>query len=117
MLEDPLAGLEAEVEAIEARVALLQLVDHPQALQVVLETAVGAHALVERILAGMAERRVTQVMRQRNGLDQVFIQTQGAGDRAAELRDFQRMRQPCAEQIALVVQKNLGFVDQPSKGC
>ena len=76
VLEDALARLEAEVQPVEVGVALLQRVDHAQALQVVLEAAVLAHAVVQRVLPGMAERRVAQVVRQRDGLDQVFVQPQ-----------------------------------------
>ena len=36
-------------------------------------------------------------------------------DRAAQLGDFERMGQPGAKQIPLVVQKHLGLVDQPSE--
>ena len=35
------------------------------------------------------------------------------GDGAAQLRDFERVREPRAKQIAFVVQKHLCFVDQP----
>jgi hypothetical protein len=54
-------------------------------------------------------------MGQSNGFDQVFIQSQGACNRAAKLRHLQRMREPGAKQVAFMVQKNLGFVDQPAK--
>jgi hypothetical protein len=47
-------------------------------LQVVLEAAVPFHALVQGILAGVAERRVAEVVGQRNGLDEVFVQCQRA---------------------------------------
>jgi hypothetical protein len=73
VLEDALAGLEAEVQAVVLRVAVLQFVDHPQALQVVLEAAVPGHAGVQRVLPGVAEGRVAQVVRQGNRLDQVFV--------------------------------------------
>src|SRR5512133_2062131 len=39
VLEDSFTCLESQIQAVVPRVALLQLVDHPQALQVVLETA------------------------------------------------------------------------------
>ena len=63
----------------------------------------------------MAKRRVTEVVRQGDGFDQVFIQVQSAGNGAGQLRHFQRMRQPGAKQITFVVQENLGFVDQAPK--
>ena len=116
VFENAFARLEAEVEPVVGRVALFEPVDHAQALQVVLEARMrwvgGAQAVVERVLAGMAEWRVAQVMRQRDGFDQIFIQPEFAGDRAAELGHFERMGQPGAKQVALVVQEDLGLVDQ-----
>src|SRR5205809_393489 len=64
VLEDSLTGFEGEVQAIEGRVALLEFVNHAQALQVVFESALARHAVVERVLPGVAERRVAQVVRQ-----------------------------------------------------
>ena len=71
---------------------------------------------LQRVLAGMAEGRVAEVVRQRDRLDQVLVQPQRARDRAAELRHFERMRQPGAEQVALVVDEDLGLVDQAAEG-
>ena len=116
MLEDALARLEGEVQAVEARMALLQQIDDTQALQVVLEAAMRAHALVQRVLSGMAEGRVAQVVRQRDGFDQVFIELQLARHRTRQLRHFQRMRQPRAEQVAFMVDEDLRLVDQPAEG-
>ena len=119
VLEDALTRLEAQVETVPGRVALLQMVHHAQALQVVLEAAPfaarPAHAVVERILPSMAEGGVAEVVRQRDGLDQVFIEGQRAGNRAAELRHFQRMGQAGAEQVALVIEEDLRLVDQAAK--
>ena len=92
---------------------MLELVHHAQALQVVLEAAVLRHAGIERVLARVAERRVAEVVRQGDRFHQVLVEPQRARDRAAELRDLQRMREPRAEQVAFVVQEDLGLVDQP----
>ena len=115
VLENAFACLESEIQAVEAGVTLFEPVDHAQALQVVLEAAPLAHAFIERILARVAERRMTQVVRQADGFNQVFVEPQRARDRTAQLRDFERMREPRAKQIALVVQEHLGLVDQPAK--
>ena len=56
VLEDALAHFEREVEAGKLGVALLEFVHHAQRLQVVLEPAELAHAVVQRVLAGVAER-------------------------------------------------------------
>ena len=112
MLEDAFAGLEGEVQPVERGVALLELVDHAQGLQVVLEAAVLAHAFVERILAGVAEGRVAEVVREADRFGQVFVEAQGARDGARDLRHFERMREPGAEQVALVIDEHLGLVDR-----
>ena len=107
MLQNAFACLERQIQAVVGRVALFQRVDDAQALQVVLEPralgVVTLQASIQRILPGMTKRRMAQVVRQRNRFDQVFIELQRAGDGAPQLRHFQRMRQPGAEQVALVV--------------
>ena len=50
------------------------MIDDSQRLQVVLEAAELAHALVERVLAGMAERRVAEVVGEADRLDEVLVQ-------------------------------------------
>ena len=111
MFEHTLTGFKAQIETVKRGVALFELVDHAQALQVVLKAAVLGHAFVQRVLSGVAKRRVAQVVRQRHGFDQILVKTQGAGNGATQLRDFERVRQAGAEQVAFVVQKNLRFVD------
>jgi len=91
------------------------MVHHTQTLQVVLKAAKVGHAVVERILSGVPKRCVAQVMGQRNGFDQVFVEPQRARHRAAELRHLQRVGQARAKQVALVVQKHLGFIYQTPK--
>ena len=80
MLQDALSGFEGEVQAIVARVPFFENIDHAQALIVVLESCAGrvggSQAFIEGVLSGMAERGVAQVVRQGNGLDQVFVQAQ-----------------------------------------
>ena len=115
VLENALARLEREVQAVKLGVAFFELIDHAQALQVVLEAAKCAHAVIERVLPGVAKRRVAQVVGQRNRLHQIFIERERARNGARQLRHLQRMRQPGTEQVAFVVQKHLGFVDQTPK--
>ena len=59
MFQDAFAGFKAQVEAVECGVAFFKFVHHAQALQVVLEAAIRGHAFVQRVLTGVAERRVT----------------------------------------------------------
>ena len=57
-----------------------------------------------------------QIVRQRNGLDQFLVEAQRPGNRARDLRNLQGMGQPRAKQIAFMVDKDLGLVDQAPKG-
>ena len=116
VLGDGLAHFPGQVQAAELRVAPLEDVHHAQAVEVVLEAAVVLHQLAERVLAGVAERRVPEVVRQRHGLGEVLVQVQRAGDRAGDLRDLDRVRQPRAVVVALVVDEDLRLVFQPAEG-
>ena len=64
VLDDTLAGFKAQVKPVKRRVTLFELIDDTQALQVVFEAAVIAHAFVKRILPGVTERRMAQIVRQ-----------------------------------------------------
>jgi hypothetical protein len=68
------------------------------------------HAGIQRLLPGVAEWRVAQIVRQRHRLDQVLVQSQAPRDRAADLRDFDAVGEAGAEQIALVIDEDLGLV-------
>ena len=70
---------------------------------------------VHDVLAGMAKRSVPQIVGQRDGFGQILIETQNAGNGPGDLRHFQRMGQPGAVVIPLMVHKNLRFVFQTAK--
>src|SRR3970040_1234550 len=80
-----------------------------------LKPAVVPHAFVQRVLTGMPERRVPEVVGQGDGLGQIFVERKRPGDGTADLGYLDRVRQARAEQVALVVDENLGFVFQPAK--
>ena len=80
------------------------------------EAAEGPHQLVELALAGMAEGRVAEVMGQRQRLGQVLVEAQRPGDRAGDLRHLDRVGEPRAVVIALVIDEDLGLVLQPPEG-
>ena len=80
-----------------------------------LEAAVRLHARVERVLAGVTERRMAEVVRERDRLDQVFVEREVARDRAADLRDFEAVREARAEEIAFVIDEDLRLVFEPAE--
>ena len=105
-----------EVQAREIGVLALDDLDDAQALHVVLEASVLIHQLIQYLLAGMAERRMAEVVRQRDGLREVFVQAQGAGDRAADRRHFDGVREPGPQVVTRAVEKDLRLVLETPEG-
>ncbi len=96
VVEDADARLVAEVQA--AAVAL-DAVDDAQALLIVPEADAGIDR-VERALSRVAERRVAEVVPETDGLGEVLVEFERAGDRAREPRDLERVRQARAVMVA-----------------
>jgi hypothetical protein len=110
MLENAFARLVGQVEAVEGAIALLQQIDGAQALQVVLEAAMLPHASIQRILPGVAEWRMAQVVGQRDGFGQILVQLHRTRQRAGDLRDLYAVRQARAKQVAFMIDEDLGLV-------
>jgi hypothetical protein len=115
VLDEPFQSLEGQIEAIERRVATLQLGDNAKRLRVVIESAIGTHHRVERVLAGVAEGRMPKIMRQRQRFGKVVIETKRSRQRAGDLADFERMREPSAKMVAFMGYEDLRFVGEPAK--
>jgi hypothetical protein len=84
---------------------------------VVAEAAAAALAqqLVERLLAGVPERRVAEVVTEPDRLDEVLVQAQGTGDAAGDARRLERVGEPRAEVVTLGVDEDLRLVAQPAE--
>ena len=115
VFEDALAGFEHQVQAGKLRVLCLQFIDHAQRLQIVFETAEIAHAGIQRILPGMPERRVPEIMRKADRLGQRLVESQRRRSRAPDLRHLKRVRQPRSVQVAFVIDEDLGLVNEAAK--
>jgi hypothetical protein len=84
VLDDAFADAEGEVEAAVGGVALLEVLDDAQGVEVVVEAqAVALEALVEGALAGVAEGRMADVVDQGEGLGEVFVEAEGAATQRA----------------------------------
>ncbi len=69
-------------------------------MDVVIEGVVEAlHLAVQLVLAGMSERRMTDVVHQSQSLSEVFIQPQNRGNRTGDLRDLDGMGQAIAKVV------------------
>ena len=75
-----------------------------------------ASAALQRILAGMAERRVAEVVGEAQGLGEVLVEAERAGDRPPDLRDFDAVGQADAVMIAVGRDEHLGLVAQAAEG-
>ena len=86
-------------------------------LRVVIEAAEGREAFVERALAGMAERRMAEIVGERQRLGEILVETKPPRQRARHLRHFERMGEPGAVMVALVEHEDLRLVLQsPERG-
>ncbi len=112
MAQDAVAHRLGEVEA--AAVAL-EHVDHPQRLLVVAKAAPEAlvQRAVERLLAGVAEGRVAEVVPEADRLGQVLVQPQRPRDGARDPAGLERVREPRAVVVALRGDEDLRLVLQP----
>src|ERR1700741_910562 len=100
MLYDLLANFNRNIQAVEAKIAVLELLHDAQRLQIVVETpAVRTHQLIELSLTRMTKRRGARVVNECECLHEFRIQSESAGDRAGNLGDLQRVGEPVAEVI------------------
>src|SRR4051812_32105090 len=98
---------------VEAVPIPLENVDDAQALFVVLEPA--GHQGLQHALAGMAERRVPEIVAERNRLGQLLVEPQHLGDAARDLRDLERVRQARSIVVARRREKDLRLVFEPAE--
>ncbi len=117
VLDDPLAHLEGQVQPAKGGIALLEVLHDAQRVQVVIEEgSVRLHGRIQRLLAGVAEGRMSDVVHQRQRLHQVHLQPQLGGDGARDLRHLDGVRQPVAEVVGVAAGEHLGLIFQPAEG-
>ena len=117
MLDDALADAEGEVEAAVGSVALLEVLDDAEGVEIVVEAeAVALEAGVEGALASVAERWVADVVDEREGLGEIFVQAERRGDVAGDLRDLDGMGETGAEVVRGARGEDLGLAGEAAEG-
>ena len=116
VLDDAFERLPGQIETVVACVTALQQRHDAQRLSVVIEPAIGRHAGLERALAGVAERRMAEVMGERHGFREILIDAQRAGERAGDLPDLDRMGEAGAKMIAVERHEDLRLMREAAKG-
>ena len=117
VLHDAFAHLEGKIQSGEARITLLELIDDAERLNIVIEVvAVAPHLRVERILAGVGEGRMPDVVGQGEGFGEVLIESEGGGDGAGDLGDLDGVGETIAEMIGKAGGEDLGLGFQAAEG-
>src|SRR5215211_695234 len=117
MLAHTLAHFPSEVQAGEFGVTLFQLCDDAQGLPVVVKATVILHEAGESHFTRMPERRMTEIVRETDRLDQVLVGAEGTCQRAPDLSHLQRVREAGAEIVAFVIDEYLRLVFEPAECC
>ena len=116
MLDQPGNRRLGQVETVELGVAPLKLGDDAQRVAVVVEAAVLGHAGVERVLTGMPEGRMAEIVAERDRFGEVIVEPQGPGEGARDLRHLDGVGEAGAEMVALVIDEHLGLVGETAEG-
>jgi hypothetical protein len=74
-----------------------------------------AQQLVERLLAGMPERRVAEVVAEADRLDEILVQPERPRHPACNRSPLERVREPRPEVVALRVDEDLRLQPQPAE--
>ena len=95
---------------------MFEIIHDAKRLNVVFKTAVIAQQSIQSLFTGMAERRMTQIVRQRDRFGQQRVDTDSHREHPGEAGDFQRMGQSRAVVISLRIDEHLRFVLKSAKG-
>ena len=100
----------------KAAIALLEIFDDAQRVQIVIEEQSRAtHCLIERLFAGVSKRRMADVVHERQRFNQIGVQVQLLGDGARDLRNLERVREAIAEVIGEASGEYLRLVFQTAE--
>src|SRR4029077_8356583 len=116
MLDDSFAHFERQVQAAKRGVALLKVFHNAQRMKVVVEEkSMLVHRGVESFFSGMSERRMADVMYQRESFGKVSVEPECSGNGARNLGHFEGMCQTIAEVVRVAAREDLGLGLKPAK--
>ena len=99
-----------------ARIGAFKPHEDAQRIGVMIEAAEPSHRLFQRILSGMAERRVADIVREAQRLGKVLVEPQRTRDHAADLRDFEAVGEAHAVVVTVRRNEHLRLVAQAAEG-
>src|SRR5581483_313862 len=116
MFDDALAHFEREIQAGKRGIALFEILDDPEGMEIVVERqTVIAHYGVESFLSCMSKGRMAEIVRQREGFNQVNIEAKLCGQGAGDLSDFDGVRQAIAKMVGISASEDLRLMVQPAE--
>ena len=108
MLDDAFAYFEGQVQTAEGGVALFEIFDNAQSVEVVIEAEpVFAHGGVESLFARVAKGRMADVVDESESLRKVDVEVERSSDGAGDLRDFESVGQAVAEMVGVAAGEHL----------
>ena len=117
VLDDAFANLEGQVQAAEGGVALFEILDDAESVQVVVEEeAVLAHGGVERFFAGVAKGRMSDVVDEGESFGEIDVEAEGSGDGARDLRDFEGVGETVAKVVGVAAGEDLSLGFETAEG-
>src|SRR5665647_408918 len=121
ILRDCVQARAGEVEprgtAVSVHPLGLEAGQQAQRLGVALESADAGGDVVQRRLAVVPERRMSEVVRQTCGVNHVRVTPKRGAELTADLGNLERMRQPVADEVIAVRLHHLGLGRQPPQRC
>ena len=110
MLDDPFAHLKCQIQSPESRISQLEIFHYAQCVKIVVkEQPVAAHCRIQRLLPGMAEWGMADVVNQSQRLYQVYVQIELCGHGTRNLRHFDGVSQSVAEVVGITSRKDLSL--------
>jgi hypothetical protein len=117
VFDDAFADFEGQIQTAEGGVALLEIFDDAQGVQIVVEgEAMLAHGGVEGLFTGVAEGRMADIVNQAEGFDQIGVEVEGSGNSARDLGDFEAVGEAIAEVIRIAAGENLRLGLETAEG-
>ncbi len=119
VLDNALAHFKGQIKSGKIEITLLEALHNAQRVKIVIErAAMRAHQLIEFVLTGMPERRVADVVNQREGFREIRVEAQRRSDGAGDLCHLECVRQAIAKMVGKTRGEDLrlGFEAAESAG-
>ena len=117
MLNDAFANFKRKIQPRKIGIALLELLDDAEGVQIVIEMAAASeHQFIQLLFAGMAKGRMADVMDKSECFRELGVQAQGGGGSAGDLRDFQGVRESIAKMVRIARGEHLRLGFEAAEG-